>query len=83
MCIRDRYKNGNEFRLDKSADNDLKRHFSAYMLANLEDKNLANTILEAGVTDHTLTQIKAWLGPQIWDTGSYYMAINEDDALVN
>lgn len=77
------YKNGNEFRYSSVDDEGIRRNFEAFIHANLEDKDLVGSVLSEGVSPHVMTQIKAWLAPQIWEIGDYFSILNEKDDLVN
>ncbi len=76
------YKSGNEFRMTNKEDEGIKTQFSAFLYANIQDKALAQSILDKGISPHVMTQIKAWLAPQIWEIGSYFSVLNAEDPLV-
>jgi len=76
------YKSGNDFRMTNKDDVGIKTQFSAFLYANLQDKAFAQSILDEGISDPVLTQIKAWLAPQIWENGSYYSVFNAEDKVV-
>jgi len=77
------YKNGNEFRLDKSVDKGIRSNFSAFLIANVANKDYAESVVKAGISEEVMLQIKAWLAPQIWEVGAYYAVFNEADEVVN
>lgn len=77
------YKNGNEFRLDKSVDSGIRSSFGAFLAANLTDKEVVNKVLQEGISKDVMIQIKAWLAPQIWEVGAYFAVLNEEDKVVN
>ena len=76
------YKNGNEFRLDKFVDSGIRSNFSAFLAANIADKELAKSIIQQGISTEVMMQIKAWLAPQIWEIGTYFAVFNEGDEVV-
>lgn len=76
------YKSGNEFRLDKSVDEGIKIHFSTFISENISDQNVVNQLQKEGISSAVMTQIKAWLAPQIWEAGAYYSVFNEEDSVV-
>jgi len=77
------YKSGNEFRYSTVDDIGIEQNFAAFVAANIEDKALSNSVIIQGASPHVMTQIKAWLAPQIWEIGSYFSVLNEEDELVN
>ena len=77
------YKSGNEFRYSTVDDHGIQQNFLAFLAANVEDKALVNSVIIGGVSPHVMTQIKAWLAPQIWEIGAYFSVLNEKDDLVN
>lgn len=77
------YKNGNEFRLDKSVDKGIHVTFPTFLTANLADKTVADSIIQQGISEEVIKQIKAWLAPQIWEIGAYFSVLNETDEVVN
>ena len=77
------YKSGNEFRLDKSADQGIRSNFGAFLAANMANKDLAASIIQAGISEDVMVQIKAWLAPQVWEIGAYFSVLNEADEVVN
>ncbi|MEM1123558.1 MAG: S41 family peptidase, partial [Bacteroidota bacterium] len=77
-----KFKTGNDFRKDTTIDKDLTANFKAFLAANLSDEALIQSVFSEGVSPHVLTQIKAWMGPQIWTPASYFMVFNEEDEAV-
>lgn len=77
------HKSGNAFRLDKSVDNGIRSSFGAFLAANMANKELVASIIQAGISEDVMLQIKAWLAPQIWEIGAYFSVFNEADEVVN
>ena len=77
------YINGNEFRLDKSVDKGIRSNFAAFLVANVANKDYAESVVKEGISADVMLQIKAWLAPQIWEVGAYYSVFNEVDEVVN
>ncbi|MFK7983507.1 MAG: S41 family peptidase [Saprospiraceae bacterium] len=76
------YKNGNEFRLDKSVDKGIYTTFPTFLMENMANKALAASINQQGISEDVMLRIKAWIAPQIWEVGSYFAVNNEEDAVV-
>lgn len=76
------YKDGNDFRQLKDDDVGIKNEFMTFMNANLQDKALLQSIKDNGISPHVMTQIKAWLAPQVWEIGSYFSVLNAEDPVV-
>jgi len=76
------YKNGNEFRLDKSVDEGIRATFPTFLVENMADRTLANTLNQQGISPAVMLQIKGWLAPQIWEVGAYFAVYNEEDKVV-
>ena len=76
------YKNGNEFRLDKSVDEGIYKTFPTFLSENLANKDLAAAINREGISEEVMLRIKAWIAPQIWEAGSFFAVNNNEDAIV-
>lgn len=77
-----KFKNGTEFRLNKKVDQKIAADFSKYLTENLENKEFAHSITNKGIPKTIIQQIKAWMGPQIWESESYFSIYNEEDPLI-
>lgn len=77
-----RFKDGNAFRLDSSIDELIITDFYDFLLKNIENQDFAQSITNTPLPQSVLTQIKAWLGPQLWENGTYYAVFNNEDEAV-
>lgn len=76
------YKDGNDFRQLKDDDVGIRNEFMNFINKNLQDRALYESIKKDGMSIHTMTQIKAWLAPQVWEIGSYFSVLNAEDPVV-
>lgn len=82
IVYQNKYPSGNAFRLDKQLDKKIETAYLSFLQDRLNDKEFLQSILNKPLPQTVINQIKAWIGPQIWESGSYYAVFNEVDPIV-
>lgn len=77
-----KFMNGTQFRNDKKVNQKIAADFSKYLLTSLDNKGFAQSITDKGIPKSVIQRIKAWMGPQLWESESFYNISNEDDPLI-
>ena len=79
---REKFSDGYAFTEDEKIDKKIADDLVSFLGGRLEPSETPDWLKTQTISKAVITQIKAWVGPQIWETGTYYAVINEEDEQV-